>query len=394
MTTGPMAPHHRRAVAIVIVTTLVVLALATGSLVAVFYQHLDANLRTGQAIKHLVKKKHTGPKSPLDILVMGIDTRSGAGNQIDNERGEGGSDTNILLHVSADRRTAYGVSIPRDTLVEPISCTKDRHYIVRGVDTGLVQWNAAFAAGGPACTAEQLEAVSGVHVDGYLTVDFEGFKSMVDAIDGVQVCLPKPVNDQAHGIVFKAGTQTLKGQPALNYVRERFSTPNADIGRMKRQQAFISSMINKVVSAGTLTRPDRLVKFASAAADSLTASPGFDTVHDLTKLAGQLKHIDLTHIRFVTVPSQPYDVPRSDPRWGRVELLPGAKSLWQRIVDDKPLSRSLISGSISAGNPPDSSSGTPSGGTSPSSPAGSTSPSGEPSNGQAAQEAAANGLCA
>lgn len=393
MTTGPMAAHHRRAVVIVIVTTLVVLALATGSLVAVFYRHLDANLRTGQAIKHLVKKKHTGPKSPLDILVMGIDTRSGAGNQIDNEQGEGGSDTNILLHVSADRRTAYGVSIPRDTLVQPISCTKDRHYVVRGVDTGMVQWNAAYAAGGPACTAEQLEAVSGVHVDGYLTVDFEGFKSMVDAIDGVQVCIPKPVNDQSHGIVFKAGTQTLKGQQSLNYVRERFSTPNADIGRMKRQQAFISSMINKVVSAGTLTRPDRLIKFASAAADSLTASPGFDTVHDLTKLAGQLKHIDLTHIRFVTVPSQPYDVPRSDPRWGRVELLPGAKSLWKRIVDDKPLSKALISGSISAGAPPGSSSpsSTPSGSTAPSS---SPTPSGESSTSQSAQEAAANGLCA
>jgi LCP family protein required for cell wall assembly len=394
MTTGPMAPHHRRAIATVIATTLVALALATGSLVAVFYKHLDANLKTGQAIKHLAKKKHTGPKDPLNILVMGIDTRSGAGNKIDNETGEGGSDTNILLHVSADRKTAYGVSIPRDTLVDRPTCTTTSGKTIPG---GTAQmWNKAYALGGPACTARQLEAVSGIEIDGYLTVDFEGFKSMVDAIDGVQVCIPKPVNDQAHGIVFKAGTQTLKGQQALNYVRERYSTPNADIGRMKRQQAFISSMINKVVSAGTLTRPDRLIKFASAAADSLTASPGFDTVHDLTKLAGQLKHIDLTHIRFVTVPSQPYDVPRSDPRWGRVELLPGAKNLWKRIIDDKPLSKSLISGSISAGAPPSSTSpsGTSSNTTSPSSPTGSTSPSGQPSDTQAAQEAAANGLCA
>jgi LCP family protein required for cell wall assembly len=392
MTTGPMAPHHRRAVAIVIVSTLVVLALATGALVAAFYQHLDANLTTGQAIKHLAKKRHTGPKDPLNILVMGIDTRSGAGNKIDNETGEGGSDTNILLHVSADRKTAYGVSIPRDTLVDRPTCTTAGGKAIPG---GTAQmWNKAYALGGPACTARQLEAVSGIEIDGYLTVDFEGFKSMVDAIDGVQVCLPKPVNDQAHGIVLKAGTQTLRGQQALNYVRERYSTPNADIGRMKRQQAFISSMINKVVSAGTLARPDRLIKFASAAADSLTASPGFDTVHDLTKLAGQLKHIDLTHIRFVTVPSQPYDVPRTDPRWGRIELLPAAASLWQRIVEDKPLSRSLISGSISAGNPPGSSPGTPSGTTSPSSPSGPAAPSGEPSNSQAAQEAAANGLCA
>jgi len=379
-----MAPQHRRAIFTVIVSTLLVLAIATGTLVAVFYKHLDANLHTGQAIKHLVKKKQHGPKAPLNILVMGIDTRSGQGDAIDTEAGLNGSDTNILLHVSADRRSAYGVSIARDTLVTRPDCTTESGKRIPGGT--LQQWNFAYAKGGPACTAEQVEQVTGVPVDGYLTVDFEGFKSMVDAIDGVQVCIPQDVNDQKHGIVLKAGTQTLKGEDALNYVRERYSTANSDLGRMKRQQAFISSMINKVVSAGTLTRPDRLVKFANAAASSVTASPGLDTVHALVKLAEQLKHIDLSHITFVTAPVMDY--PQNP---NRLIFAPDAKQLWKRILNDKPLTKALTSGSISAGAPPGGASSSPSGTASasgaPSQGAGST------GSGQTAEQAAENGLC-
>ena len=102
-TTEPMAPHHRRTVAVVIISTLVVLALATGSLVAIFYKHLDANLHAGDEIKHQTHKLQSGPKAPLNILVMGLDTRDCAGCHIDNEPGGDGSDTTILLHISADR---------------------------------------------------------------------------------------------------------------------------------------------------------------------------------------------------------------------------------------------------------------------------------------------------
>lgn len=383
MTTGPMAPHHRRAVAIVIVSTLVVLALATGSLVAVFYQRLDADLQTGQAIKHEATKKTAGPKTPLNILVMGIDTRNCAGCHVDSEAGAGGSDTNILVHISADRKTAYGISIPRDALVNPVPCTEHSLYL----DTGLVQWNAAYGAGGPACTAEQLEKNFGIYVDGYLTVNFGGFKDMVDAIGGVNICIPFELNDPVYEKVdFKPGPAVhLNGTRALAYVRLRHVLDGSDTARIKRQQAFISAMTNKVVSAGTLTNPVKVAKFAGAAASSLTASPGFDTVSDLAKLAEQLKHTDLTHIHFITIPSQAYDVPRTDPRWGRVEILPAAAALWQRVSADRPLSRSLTAGSVSADNPPGSA--TPS-----NTPSGSTSPSGQPSS-QAAQQAAKSGLC-
>ncbi|MGZ4476810.1 MAG: LCP family protein [Nocardioides sp.] len=397
-TTGPMAPHHRRTVAVVIVSTLVVLAVITGSLVAVFYKHLDANLRAGDEIKHQAHKKQRGPKTPLNILVMGLDTRNCAGCHIDNEPGGDGSDTTILLHISADRQTVYGVSIPRDLLVKPTDCTADHHYIRYGVDTGQVMWNAAYTAGGPDCTAEQLEKNFGVYVDGYITINFGGFQGMVDAIGGVNMCIPFELSDPTYEkYTFEPGDSVhLTGTTALKYVRLRHvyghGMDGSDTGRMKRQQAFVSAMASKVLSAGTLTEPYKLVGFANSLISSMTASPELASVSKLVDLARQLRHTDISNIRFVTIPSAPYDVPQSDPRWGRVKLLPGAKKLWQHVSNDEPLSRSLSEGSISAG--------TPTGGSSASAgPSSSSSPSASPtgtasSDDEAAREAAKYGLCA
>lgn len=403
--TDPMAPHHRRAVLTVICCTLLVLAIATGSLVAVFYKHLDANLHVGQKIVHQTKKEQHGPRTPLNILVMGLDTRDCAGCHVDNEPGGDGSDTTILLHVSADRKTVYGVSIPRDALVKPVACTARHHYVSHGVDTGLVQWNEAYSAGGPSCTAEQLESNFGVYVDSYVTMNFGGFKGMVDAIHGVNMCIPVRLSDPKYEhVTFEPGTSVhLNGTEALKYVRLRHVLDGTDIGRMKRQQAFVSSMINKVISADTLTRPDYLVKFANALTSSIMPSPDLAHVKDLVKLAEQFKHTSLGDIRFITVPNQVYDVPQTDPYYGRVKILPEAKRLWHRIIDDRPLTKELASGSISAAAPPGVTS-SPSGSASTS---GTASPSGVPSgtttspsgpgseaSGQDAQDAARYGLCA
>ena len=139
-----------------------------------------------------------------------------------------------------------------------------------------------------------------------MTVDFNGFKDMVEAVHGVTVCIPEDVDDSAHGITFEAGTQELDGQQALDYVRERSSTPNADIGRMKRQQAFVASMINKVVSAGTLTRPSRVYSFLKAATGSVVTDPELASLSKLANLAYQFRKTDLDNITFITVPIEEY----------------------------------------------------------------------------------------
>jgi LCP family protein required for cell wall assembly len=384
--------RDRRLVLVVITSTLLVLALVTALTVSVAYRHLDRRLTTGAAIKHTIRKSHQ-PKAPLNILLLGVDTRDCAGCDIDTQSGAGGSDTTILLHVAADRRSAYGISIPRDALVDRPACsTADGK---EAKPAKLAMWNQAFAVGGAACTAQQVEKLTGIYVDHYLTVDFGGFIRMVDAVHGVDVCIPKNIDDYAHHIHFEAGEQKLNGRKSLDYVRERYSTANSDIGRMKRQQAFLASLINKVFSAGTLTQPARLYEFADALTGSITTDPEIDGLSGLVKLARQLRHADLAHIQFVTVPNVAY--PEDSPHWGRLRILPSAHRLWRQVAADRPLGRGFSTGAISAAAPPNGSrTPTTTGSPDASGTSGSGSPSGSSTNtpSRNAEEAAANGLCA
>jgi LCP family protein required for cell wall assembly len=340
----------------VLLVTSLVLALATGLGVVYLYRHLNGNLDVIDVTKQLGedrpdKEEVEGPQEPLNILVMGSDTREGAGNNIDNLTGGGErSDTTILFHLSADRERAYGVSIPRDSLVTRPTCKSESgESIPGGTD---VMWNEAFSVGGPACTIRQLEQITGVYVDHFVVVDFSGFEDMVDAIDGVEVCIPEDINDPAHGINIPAGTREIEGREALNYVRARYTLGDgSDIGRISRQQAFMSSMVNKVVSAGVLARPDRLVRFLNAATNSLTVDPGLENVAKIADLGLQFRGIGLDRVQFVTVPFE-YDQ-REEYR-GRVSWLPEADELWAKIAADEPLTRRLTSDAITAAQPPGS----------------------------------------
>ena len=385
-----LAPHdrsHRRTVLRVVVVTQLVLAILTGAAVNIAYKRLDGDIRSEDITQMLSdrpeKQEVEGPEEPLNILVMGTDDRSCEGCAIDGEAGGGGSDTTLLIHVSADRQEAYGISLPRDALVTRPDCTAEDGSTIPGGD--LEMFNTAFALGGPACTIQTVEQLTGVLIDHYVTVDFNGFVDMVDAVGGVEVCIPKEVDDRAHGIFFEAGTQTLEGRQALNYVRERYVlSANSDIGRMKRQQAFIASMINKVVSAGTLTRPDRVYGFLKAATRSITVDEDLGSIHDLVDLALQFRDTGLGDIEFVTVPIEAYE---PDPN--RLVWTDKADKLWKRVAKDKPLTKKLDRRSISAQDPVGTSSADPSAtATAPADPEESAKDQ------EQAAEALANGLCA
>jgi LCP family protein required for cell wall assembly len=333
----------------------VVLALVTGLGVVYLYRHLNGNLDVVDVSEQLgtdrpEKEEVAGPQEPLNILVMGSDDRDAAGNNIDNQElgSTDRSDTTILMHLSADRERAYGVSIPRDSLVTRPTCrTEDGEAIPGGTD---VMWNEAFAVGGPACTIRQFEKNTGVFVDHYVVIDFAGFEGMVDAIDGVPVCIPEDIVDPAHGINIPKGTREVEGREALNYVRARYTLGDgSDISRIKRQQAFIAAMANKVISAGTLARVDRLVGFLDAATNSLQVDPGLDNVIKLAKIGVGFQGIGLGNIQFVTVPFQYDQRPEYE---GRVSWLPQqSKDLWDKIAADEPLTKRLTSDAISAAKP-------------------------------------------
>ena len=156
---------------------------------------------------------------------------------------------------------------------------------------------------------------------------------MVDAIGGVEVCIPHAVDDPIGHITLPAGTHKFSGEQALNYVRERHSLGNgSDIGRMKRQQAFIASMAHQAISANTLANPIHLAKFIDAATKSLTLDPDIGSISKLVGLAYQFRHIGLDHIQFVTTPWSP--TPATPTGWsGRRRR----KTLWHAVDQDEVL---------------------------------------------------------
>ncbi|WP_323791037.1 LCP family protein [Nocardioides sp.] len=336
----------RRAMATVLVAGAVMLSLVVGLGGVYFYRHLNDNLDVIDVQQQLTNRPDklavdTGPQEPINLLVMGSDARDGEGNNIDGLTGDGQrSDTTIMFHLSADRSFAYGVSIPRDSLVDRPDCTNADGETIPGATDVL--WNEAFSVGGPACTIQQFEQLTDVRIDNYVVLDFNGFEDMVDAIGGVEVCLPEAIDDPAHGINIPAGTQEVVGRQALNYVRARYTLGDgSDLGRIKRQQAFIAAMASKVVSAGTLTRVDRVVGFLDAATSSLMTD--FSSVTEIGRVGAGFKGIGLENIKFVTVPWQ---YSPADPN--RVEWLPEADDLWERVSNDQTLTPALRDGVIKA----------------------------------------------
>lgn len=349
--TGPKRrgkAKKRHTVGMVILSTMMVLTLVTGLGAVAFYRSITNNIDGSNALDHVDNRPEdydTGPKKPVRILVMGSDTRDGD-NKIDGEEGGGVSDTTILLHISADRTRAYGISIPRDSLVTRPDCGPDNE--LAGEENAM--WNAAFKVGGEGCTVEQFELNTGVRVDGFVTIDFAGFKEMVDAIDGVPVCVPFDINDDKAKIYIKAGEREISGDEALDYVRVRNVGDGTDIGRISRQQTFIASMVKKVSSAGTLARPDRVLGFLTAVAKALTISENFNNMKQLVGLGLSLQNVGMSKVQFVTVPFTYF--PEGHEHYGRVAWTDEADDLWQRIARDRPLGQELTEKAIRADRAP------------------------------------------
>jgi LCP family protein required for cell wall assembly len=262
-----------------------------------------------------------------NILLIGSDERRGK-----NARNVAGarSDTTILLHLAADRESAVLVSIPRDSMVQRPECTREDGTVVPG---GLDMFNEAYALGGPACTIRTVESLTDIRIDHHVVVDFRGFKNMVDALGGVEVCLPQDVDDPQSKLRLSAGRHTVKGQQALAYVRTRKGLGNgSDLSRIDRQQAFLSSMVSKVSSTGLLLRPDRLFSFLDAATKSITTDPELASLNAMRKRAQSVRGLDASQVRLLTVPNETYP---ADPN--RVQWSPAADALWRAIRFDNPL---------------------------------------------------------
>ncbi|QLQ09703.1 MAG: LCP family protein [Nocardioidaceae bacterium] len=339
------AKPRKRRVARTIAITMAVVLLAVATAGYALYRHLDANIDHFDisAIPDRPEEVDTGPKKPVNILLLGSDTREGQKDVLGNTPGL--SDTTILLHLSADRKRAYGVSVPRDLMVERPDCkSKDGTSTVPG---GWDQWNAAYSYGGPVCTIAQFEKMTDIKVNHAVVVDFNGFVSMVNALGGIEICVPKEINDDIGKIYLPAGTYNMTGKQSLDYVRVRHTVPDmGDVGRMKRQQAFLAAMTNKAISAGTLLNPVKLYNFLDAVTKSVTTDEELGSLTSMMGLANQFKDIGLSKIKFLTMPITTYE---PDPN--RLAVGQGADELWKALRHDKVLTKEQMSGAVKASNP-------------------------------------------
>ena len=227
-------------------------------------------------------------------LLVGSDNRAGlTKQQIRDLRvgstataAGGRSDTMLLIHLSKSRDRASIISLPRDSLVtipEHIS-SLDNEKIISARPGKL---NSAFAYGGAPLLIETIELATAVKIDHYIEVSFAGFAEIVDALGGVEVCTKVDIDDPKSHLVLSAGVHTLNGIEALKYVRTRGFDGLGDIGRMQRQQQFMSSVLRKATSSGTLLNPFKVKNFISASLASVQLDAGL-APDDLLTLARTL----------------------------------------------------------------------------------------------------------
>ncbi|WP_031519507.1 LCP family protein [Streptomyces sp. NRRL F-5123] len=300
------------------------------------YQQLNGNITTDHVTEnelqaHASERPSQGPTSAENILLIGSDNRGDGNGKYGEDSGTQRSDTVILLHIAADRHSATAMSIPRDLMAQVPACTKPK-----GGETEpkFEQFNWAYQFGGAACTIRTVEDMTGIRIDHHLIVDFSGFKKIVNAIHGVDVCLPEPVHDKQAHLDLPAGRQTLNGEQALGYVRARHGLGDgSDTERMDRQQGFLGSLFSKVTSNGVLLNPTKVYPVLNAATSSLTADPGLDSLPELYDLAREVQGIPADKLKFLTLPREQYVLDRNRDQLQQ----PAANELFATLRDDLPV---------------------------------------------------------
>jgi LCP family protein required for cell wall assembly len=337
------------------VATLAILVIAVPVTIVAAVSNLSSNissapLRAGSGSG--VPEKLT---DETNVLILGSDTRDldsaedsaededsaeGAnpaeGSAADTDAGPGygsaegaRSDAMILAHVAADTSRIDAVQIPRDTITDVPACDDTGHGASSAFH-GMI--NSALNAG-PACSVSAVEELTGVRLDHFIEVDFDGFATIVDALDGIPVDLDEPLHDDKAQLDLPAGEQVLDGTDALALARTRHAVGDgSDISRMDNQQMVMEAIIDRAKSTRTLTRPDRLYGFLDAVTSSLRVDEDLDSVSALASLASTASSVPEDEITFEIMPWAP--APENP---NRVVIAPEAEDVFTAIIDDEPI---------------------------------------------------------
>lgn len=254
-----------------------------------------------------LKDRPERASSAVNYLVVGSDTREGLTKEelrqlrVGSTKTAAGarSDTMMLVHISKSRDKAVVISLPRDSLV-----TVPAHIGMDGktqISEQPAKLNAAFAWGGAPLLIQTLEKKTGLRIDHYVEVNFVGFKNVVDALGGIEVCTKKDIDDPKSHLVLAAGVHTLNGIESLKYVRTRDFDGMGDLGRMQRQQQFVAAIFRKASSTGVLLNPFKVKNLISAIFSTVKTDETLDQ-GDILSLAKQIKNLTPGKMRTLTVP--------------------------------------------------------------------------------------------
>jgi LCP family protein required for cell wall assembly len=260
-------------------------------------------------------------------LIVGSDSRDGLTRaQIDQlhlgTQGANASDSLMLLHMGTGKPVL--ISIPRDSYV-----TIPGH--------GQDKINAALAIGGPTLLVQTVESVTGLRIDHYMGIGFEGLAGVVNQVGGVRICLPNALHDSYSGVNLKAGCQNLSGTQAVAFVRDRHSFATSDLRRIQDQRAFLSALLSKATSPGVYLNPFTSLPFASTAASSISVDKGTN-LYDLIQVALALRG---PQTGTVPIANANYMTNAGDSvLWNRTQAL----ALFNALQAGKPVPAGLLSG--------------------------------------------------
>ncbi|WP_260478330.1 LCP family protein [Nonomuraea sp. WAC 01424] len=307
-----------------IALTFVLVAVTLGGYA--YWRSLDGNIPRVAVDPGRTRPPETGA---LNVLLVGSDSREGdnkkygAKSQGLGER----TDTIMMLHISPNRDKATMMSFPRDTMVMIPQCRSRTGAVLAG---GLRQINSAFNDGGINCTVATLESLTNIKINHIVKVDFTGFKGIVDALGGIEICLPKAVDDPKAKLQLSAGKHVVSGEQALGYVRTRYTLGDgSDLGRIQRQQVFLNKVLAKVTDGGLLTDPIKLKGFLEAATKAVTLDDDL-TLSRMLEIGDSVKGLTAKELKGVTVPVEAYPVDKN-----RVQLKqPDARNFFEAVRSD------------------------------------------------------------
>ncbi|MFC4586511.1 LCP family glycopolymer transferase [Sphaerisporangium corydalis] len=323
---GGKRPRVLAWVSIALTSVMVLVALGGYTL----YRNLLGNFRKEDVSADLNANRPVNTTGALNVLLVGSDSRAGDNKRYGQHMGNEGerTDTIILMHISPNRDKATLISFPRDSMVQIPACKNAR--TKAALPPRLDMINSAFNEGGMGCTINTIESTTNIRVDHYIKVDFTGFKNIVDALGGIQICVPQAVHDKQAKLDLTAGKQIVKGETALAYVRARHSLGDgSDISRIKRQQIFLSQVAKKATSGDTLTTPTKLLSLVTAAAQSVVMDPQLD-VDTLLQIGQSARSLTAKGVKFVTVPWEAYPADKNRVQWKQ----PDAGKMFESLRTD------------------------------------------------------------